>query len=118
MGREEPHAVGIHGGFPQLIDELVIDHDAYHGTDARYQLCHFCQVNIVAVFLLKGAPVELVDVIGQLVLLYLPVVHLQVHVPPVLLAAESQLKNVQNVNPLFIILYIKAIQGGNIKQHF
>ena len=94
---QKPHAVGIHGCAAQFFNELVIDNQSYHGADTGDELCHLRQVDIIAVLLLKIAPVELVDIFRQFFFLQVPVLHLQKNFNAVLLAAEGQLENVEDI---------------------
>ena len=56
------HVIGANGGESQLFNKPVVDDCADRRPDEGDQLGHLCQIDIVAVFLLKAAPVELVNV--------------------------------------------------------
>ena len=59
-----PHPVAVHGCFAELFDELVVGHGPHGGPDDGQQLGYFGEVDVIPVFLLEGAPVELVGVEG------------------------------------------------------
>jgi hypothetical protein len=93
--REVPHPVAVHGRVAELVDELVVGHCAHSSPDYGHELGHFGQVDVVAVFLLEGAPVELLGVEGQAEAVGVPVGQAAVGFVAGVLAAEGELEDVE-----------------------
>src|SRR5690606_37721883 len=85
--------------------------------DARDELEEFGEVDVVAVFLLKVPPVELMDVLRKFLAHALPVLHDRKYFTSSSLTGKRQLEDVQDVHPFAVVLCVHAVARRDFEQH-
>lgn len=101
---------------PELIGEAVIDDGAHSRADAGDELEQLGNVDVIAVFLLKAAPVHLMNISGQAGVACVPADHLPEQAAAVLAGRERELENIKDEQPLFETGSVVAVLSRNIEE--
>src|SRR5688572_15754203 len=112
---EPAHAISIDRGDAELFQQAIVDDHTDGRADDRYQLRELRQVDVIAVLLLKLAPIEIVERGGQVSALLVPTLHLTIDIGAMRIAGKRQLKYVQQVQALAVVLAGEAIQRGDFE---
>ena len=99
---------------PQPLDQPPVDDGPQRRADHGQELGQFREIDVVAVLLLEGPPVEVVQV-GRMGL-QVPVVHGRQHPGAVLGVRERQFEDVQDIEPLGQLRPVVAEHGGDLEQ--
>src|SRR5690606_16915962 len=117
ISQSPPQPIRIHRHHPQLLRKPVVYISAHDSPNAGDELEEFGEVDVVAVFLLKIPPVELVDIVRECPADAIPVFNDRKDFPSTSLTGEGELKDVQDVNPFAIVFGVDAVARRNLEEH-